>query len=282
MASLKVGVRLICLRVPGPKGLETAARIGAESVQLTVGRGEYAPEELAGEKLRATVRHIRDWGLVISATDGGLGDLADPAGREERVARAKRLLEHTAALGAPVLTSHIGTIPPDRQSAGYTLMREAIEEIGTHAERVGVAFGIETGPEPPAVLRSFLESLRTKAVRVNLDPANFILWPAILARRGGYVYNKAKALAESDPHQAVYELRGSIVHTHAKDARVKEDGTPEEVPLGQGWIDWQRYLRAYQEIGFTGYHVIEREHGENRVEETRQAITFLRATAAAL
>ena len=43
MADIKVGVRLICLRTPGPEGLETAAEIGSDSVQLTVGRGEYGP-----------------------------------------------------------------------------------------------------------------------------------------------------------------------------------------------------------------------------------------------
>ena len=39
-----------------------------------------------------------------------------------------------------------------------------------------------------------------------------------------------------------------------------------------------RYLKSYQDIGFTGYHCIEREAGENRVEETREAIAFVRRT----
>lgn len=275
MADIKVGVRLICLHTPGPAGLETAAEIGSDSVQLTVGHGEYAPEELNAAGIKEVQQRVQDLGMVVSATDGGLGDFGDAETMAERVDHAKRLLDHTRALGAPALTSHIGIVPKDANAPRRQVFREALEAIGKHAEQTGMYFGIETGPEPASVLLDLINSVDTDGIKINLDPANFIIWPARIAEIEGRPYDRAEAFAESDPHEAVYTLRDHIIHTHIKDARIKE-GEKGETPVGQGWIDWPRYLKSYQDIGFTGYHCIEREAGENRVEEMREAIAFVR------
>ena len=277
MADIKVGVRLICLHTPGPAGLETAAEIGADSVQLTVGHDEYAPEELDAAGIEDVRRRVQDLGMVISATDGGLGDFGDADSMAERVEKTRRLLDHTRALGAPALTSHIGIVPIDANAPRRQVFRDALQQIGAHAEQTGMYFGIETGPEPPAVLLDLINSLDTGGIKINLDPANFIIWPARIAAAEGRPYDRAAAFAESDPHEAVYTLRDHIIHTHVKDARVAE-GEKGETPVGQGWIDWPRYLKSYRDIGFTGYHCIEREAGENRVAETREAIAFVRRT----
>jgi sugar phosphate isomerase/epimerase len=279
MAEIKVGVRQICLRVPGPEGLETAAQIGADSVQLTVGRGEeYGPDVLDADGIREVRQRVQDLGMVISATDGGLGDLGDADTAAERVDKTKRLIDHTRELGAPVLTSHIGIVPKDANAPRRQVFNQAMEEIGKHAEQTGMYFGIETGPEPAQVLLELIESIDTDGIKINLDPANFIIWWARIAKDEGRPYDREQAFAESDPHEAVYILRDHIIHTHIKDARIDDDGERDETPVGQGWIEWSRYLKSYQDIGFTGYHCIEREAGENRVEETREAIAFVRRT----
>lgn len=277
MADIKVGVRLICLHTPGPAGLETAAEIGSDSVQLTVGHGEYAPEELNAAGIKEVQQRVQDLGMVVSATDGGLGDFGDAETMAERVDHAKRLLDHTRALGAPALTSHIGIVPRDANAPRRQVFREAMEAIGKHAVQTGIYFGIETGPEPASVLLDLINSIDSDGIKINLDPANFIIWPARIAEIEGRPYDRAEAFAESDPHEAVYTLKDHIIHTHIKDARIKK-GEKGETPVGQGWIDWPRYLKSYQDIGFTGYHCIEREAGENRVEETREAIAFVRRT----
>ena len=279
MANIKVGVRLICLRTPGPEGLETAAQIGAESVQLTVGRGEYAPEGITAAGIRELQQRVQDLGMVISATDGGLDDFGDAETVAEHVDRTKRLIDHTRALGAPALTSHIGIVPKDSNAPRRQVFREAMEAIGKHAEQTGMYFGIETGPEPPSVLLDLINSIDTDGIKINLDPANFITWAARIAKQEGRPYDRAEAFAESDPHEAVYILRDHIIHTHIKDSAVEDDSGRHETPVGQGWIEWPRYLKSYQDIGFTGYHCIEREAGENRVEETREAIAFVRDIA---
>lgn len=49
-----------------------------------------------------------------------------------------------------------------------------------------------------------------------------------------------------------------------------------EVPLGAGSVDWNNYLQALNDIGYTGFLTIEREVGTNPEEDIRQAVNFLK------
>ena len=51
----------------------------------------------------------------------------------------------------------------------------------------------------------------------------------------------------------------------------------EEVPLGEGAVDWPRYLAALDEIGYRGYLTIEREVGPDPAADIAMAVRFLRA-----
>ena len=62
-------------------------------------------------------------------------------------------------------------------------------------------------------------------------------------------------------------------------ALMKKEGASNdyvELPLGQGGVVFEYYLRALDEIGYTGYLTIEREQGEDRVGDIQRAIQFLR------
>ena len=119
----------------------------------------------------------------------------------------------------------------------------------------------------------------SKGMSVNLDPANLVM------------------VAGDDPVKAVHNLSKYIVHTHAKDGVMLKKTDPQivydffaeggigdlrledyflEVPLGEGKVDFPAYLGALKEIGFGGYLTIEREVGENPVQDIGKAVTFLR------
>ncbi|MCL2513056.1 MAG: sugar phosphate isomerase/epimerase, partial [Oscillospiraceae bacterium] len=125
------------------------------------------------------------------------------------------------------------------------------------------------------------DSLNSKGVSVNLDPANLVM------------------VTGDDPVQAVYTLKDYIVHTHAKDGiqlkykdpdivygMVEEAGKsfPSylETPLGEGSVDFPNYLKALNDIGYKGFLTIEREVGEDPSVDIANAITFLREKMAAL
>jgi sugar phosphate isomerase/epimerase len=52
----------------------------------------------------------------------------------------------------------------------------------------------------------------------------------------------------------------------------------EEVPLGTGQVDFPRYLKALEEIGYRGFLTIEREVGEDPAADIATAVSFLNST----
>ena len=99
----------------------------------------------------------------------------------------------------------------------------------------------------------------------------------------------------TDPVESVRILSKYIVHTHAKDGRKLNDATPaqifglvpkteeqkkgrafEELPLGQGDVDFETYLRVLDGTGYHGYLTIERECGSDPVHDIALAVNFLR------
>ena len=67
-----------------------------------------------------------------------------------------------------------------------------------------------------------------------------------------------------------------VVHVHAKDAMATDDGQRKEVPLGEGQIDWPKFVANLRKHGFDGFFAIEREVGENPVRDIQVALDFLR------
>ena len=49
----------------------------------------------------------------------------------------------------------------------------------------------------------------------------------------------------------------------------------QEVPLGTGQVDFPAYLKALEDIGYTGFLTIERECGEDPAKDIKTAYTFL-------
>ena len=98
----------------------------------------------------------------------------------------------------------------------------------------------------------------TKGIGVNFDPANLVM-------------------NRFDHMEAVRELAPYIVHTHAKDSVADGgDGKPREVPLGEGEVSFPVYVVLLKEVGYNGAYTIERECGDNPVEDVRKAVEFLK------
>jgi hypothetical protein len=122
-----------------------------------------------------------------------------------------------------------------------------------------------------------IEDVGSSALRVNYDPANLILWPARYMAQAGEPYDRERAFAEYQPTEGAKVLGPYVVHTHAKDALVDPEKGRREVPLGQGWVDWPRYIGLLREAGFDGYFAIEREVGEDPVGDITRAVEFLKS-----
>jgi len=278
MYQFPIGVMLDSFKLDTVEAIKQAVKVGAKGIQMYATSGEHAPENITPSMRRELLDIMKSNGLIFSAI---CGDLGMGFGNAEKnpmlIEKSKRILDLAKDLECNIVTTHIGVVPEDSNHPRYRIMQEACGSLCRYADDMQAHFAIETGPERAITLKNFLDSLGSKGVAVNLDPANFVM------------------VTGDDPVQAVYTLRDYIVHTHAKDGIKLCESDPEviygikdiedviqageyfrEVPLGQGDVAFKEYLKALEEIGYKGFLTIEREVGEDPAKDIALAAEFLR------
>ena len=275
MYPFSIGVILDSFRTDLTTALDKAVAVGASGLQVYATSGAFSPESLSPQKRREFLDMCKSRGLTISALCGDLGQgFANPEKNPELIERSKRILDLAKDLETDVVTTHIGVVPADTDCDTFRIMQDACGQLAAYADSLRAHFAIETGPELSAVLKTFLDTLHSTGVAVNLDPANLVM------------------VAGDDPVKAVHNLKEYIVHTHAKDGRMLRRVNPEtiyngtldfaeapfiELPLGQGDVDFPAYLSALNDIGYTGYLTIEREVGDDPEGDIRLEVNFLQS-----
>lgn len=262
-----IGVCSWSLQTDIPGVAKAMEEIGVEHVQLAI---RPAVEETGTDYLDAI--KAQKWTIsgtmidfpqedyttfeTIKATGGIVPDDSWPHNRDLFIGA----VEVTAKLGLKYLTTHAGFID-ETDEAHAEKIRDRIRTLADAAQEKGVIFLMETGQESAADLAHFLKKLNHPAVAVNYDPANIIL------------YDKG------DPIESVRTLAPYIRHLHIKDAiRTKTPGTwGDEVPWGEGQVGPEKFLAVLEEIGFEGTMCVEREAGDNRIGDIKQAVQRLAA-----
>lgn len=279
MKDLKIGVIVESFRQGLEGGIRKAAEVGAQGIQIYASRGEMAPEDLTTPRKKEILNLIKSEGLVVSALCSEMGGFtADLEENKKKVERTKRIMDLALEMETNVITAHIGVVPKDNTIDAYKIIQDSCRELAEHGENIGATFAIETGPETADTLKTFIDSVDSKGLGVNFDPANLVM------------------VIGDDPVKGVYTLKDYIVHTHAKDGIqlrpsypehvygtvpehfVEDDGKPNflEVPLGEGKVDFDGWIKALVEIGFKGFLTIEREVGDSPEADIKLAVDFLR------
>lgn len=257
---MKIGLISDSFRLGFEESIKAAAKLGVSGVQKYLTTGEFSAENMTPSKIKEIKDIMNSNGLVFSAICGDFGvDFDDP----NCVDRSKKVLDAAKELGCNIVTTHIGHLY-ETEDKRMELIREHARELAEYADSIGSYFAAETGTEKAVVLKSFLDSLGAKGLRVNYDPANLVM------------------IAGDDPVQGVYTLRNYIVHTHAKDGIKTGEKSWQELPLGKGGVDFDKYLAALNDIGYTGYLTIEREVGDNPAADIGMAVDFLKEKLAKL
>jgi L-ribulose-5-phosphate 3-epimerase len=202
-----------------------------------------------------------DYSSIASIRD--TGGLVPDSHWDARRKLTEQAVKLSAELGAKLLSTHIGFVPPSNHDAYpsvVTRIREVAKLFGEH----GLELVMETGQERAEELLQFLNDLAVRNVSVNFDPANMILYGA------------------GDPIDAIGVLGRHIRHVHVKDGVLsRHPGVKwgDEVPFGTGQVPPKEFLEALHAVNYRGPLVIEREAGEQRMEDVRTGIETLRGVA---
>lgn len=274
MKPLQIGVCSWSLRQPD---LATALKVAKEQLGLSlmqVGFFDEAVLDASGD--RAVVDAVQVSGVEVSATCVGfvgedyssIDAIAQTGGYRPddqfaaRLAKTIRVRDLTVALGAPMMTTHIGFVPAGGSGPAYVTMVERLKRVCDALDEKGIVLTMETGQESAEHLMQFIEDVDRRNIRVNFDPANMVLYGV------------------GDPVEAVGVLGERIAHVHCKDAKFSDSpgkAWGQEVPLGEGEANVSGVLSKLRQIGYTGPLVIEREGGDDRIGDVRAGISFLQS-----
>jgi L-ribulose-5-phosphate 3-epimerase len=180
--------------------------------------------------------------------------------RVARIAHIKKASDFAKQCGIAAVQTHCGFIPENPNDAVYKETVSAMRELAEYCKRNRQNFRYETGQETPITLVRAIQDVGLDNQGVNFDLANLIL------------YGKA------NPVDAIELLAPYVQGIHAKDglwpANPRKLG--EEVPIGQGKVDFPRIIERLKEVNYRGAVTIEREiSGPQQVEDVRAAKVYL-------
>jgi len=272
----RMGVCSWSLQSKSPQELaEKMKAVGLKGVQLALDPLRSQPEVWgnAADVLRAS-------GLeVVSGMFGCVGEnystletirktggVVPDETWEKNWANVQATVELSAKLGLKVVTFHAGFLPHDPGDPTFEKLIGRIRQIAKCFAAKGITVSCETGQEPAAALKAFLEQLNEPNVAVNFDPANMILY------------------GSGDPIEGLRTVGKWVKGVHIKDALPTEKpGTwGSEVVVGTGKVDWSAFFATLAELKFDGWLCLEREAGNQRVEELRAGREFAEKTITAL
>ena len=213
----------------------------------------------AGIKLTAGMVHFpgEDYSSIsmIRETGGFMPDGHWPARKQIMIQGGKLGRE----LGITMVSTHVGFVPASNDPR-YEVAVARVRELAAAYQELGLSMLMETGQERASELLQFLNDLSVRNVGINFDPANMILYGA------------------GDPIEAIEVLDRHIRHVHVKDGTLSSrPGVTwgEEVPFGSGHVPHAEFIEALRRINYRGPLVIEREAGNQRMDDVGFAIETL-------
>jgi sugar phosphate isomerase/epimerase len=234
--------------------LEVVHDLGVPTIQL------HAPSAASRTKDRAErfLAVLEKFGIRITVVFGGFeGEsyadiptvvrtvgLVPPATRAARLAEMKEISDFARVLGVEAVGLHIGFVPHDPADPLHRDVVAVTRELCDHCAVNEQNLHLETGQETADTLLAFLVEVDRKNLFVNFDPANMILYGC------------------GEPIEALRKVGPYVRSVHCKDAKWAARPGEEwgrEVPLGEGDVGMEKFLRTLDELGYAGALTIERE-----------------------
>ncbi|MBE6651185.1 MAG: sugar phosphate isomerase/epimerase [Ruminococcaceae bacterium] len=243
------------------KKFHDVAAMGFPTCQLQISQGKFYTEENAiaikeiAEKYN--VRISAFWCMAplnigpciwhITQAPRCIG-LVPPQWRAQRIEMLLRGCDFAKAMGVQDVVMHVGYVPEYPASDEFQSLANDLKYVAQYFKNRGQYFLFETGQETPIALLRLIETVGIDSLGINLDPSNLIT--------GG----------KGNPIDALTVFGQYVRGVHAKDGKYPtfgfKDGTYSngvQVPLGEGHVDYPRFLAKLREIGYDGPLTIERE-----------------------
>ena len=227
-----------------------------------------------------SVRDVLDrHGLEISSLAYYPNNLhPDPRERKAANDHLKRVVVAADKLGVPIVGTFVGRDSDKSVPDSIRDFRRVWPRLVAHAEDRGVTIAVENCPMifsldewpgghnlayAPAIWDELFDIVPSPRFGLNLDPSHLV-WLQI------------------DYERAVRDYADRIVHVHAKDLEIDQDGLYRNgtASLGMGWqvprlpglgeVRWDRFLAALYRAGYD--YVVSIEHEDRSFERTEELV----------
>jgi len=244
----RLGVWLDSYRRDLKSGLHAAADDKFRIIQVDGTRAELSPRTFGTTARRHLARYIEQLGLRLDALGAlfpGRG-LADPARADERFAALQDVLRLCADLRVPNAIVTLGAPTHQRDTE---LAQQILESTADLADRYGVRVSVYGGPQSGQVTEQ-IERLGCPSLALALDTADAV---------------------EQSPIVTAAVPIGAV---HLRDVR-RRGRQVEEVPLGQGEVDWPTLMGALVERGYDGVLTIRSDRADASVDALRHGRDYV-------
>lgn len=197
--------------------IESAASDGFGAVQANTAGQSLQPAEFSRSARRDLARRLSDLGLTLDAlaVAPAEGGLADPHYADQRFDLLRQTLDLARDTHAGRVVMRLGPLESDRTR---DLARELLAAAAELADRRGVKLAVEPEADALESLSDELRRLDCPLLALALDSA----WP------------------EAALHQAAAQAV-PIACAYLRDVR-RQAGAIQELPFGQGQVDFRRLL----------------------------------------
>lgn len=180
---------------------------------------------------------------TVSFENGRWGDTltiatADEVRRQHAVAETIAALNLASVVPFRTLVLHIGVPTTDPAGNSRSAAARSLEEIGEAAQALGVTVAVELIPNPLSLAARLVQWLEDDLELPGM----------------GVCLDVGHANLTGDAMEAIETCSGHIVTTHLHDNRGKRD---EHLVPGEGAIDWEGVLMAFQKVGYDGAWIFE-------------------------
>jgi L-ribulose-5-phosphate 3-epimerase len=261
MKQLKIGIVAESTGLSVRQAIAQAAKMPAAGVQIDA-VGDLAPDAL-GETGRREFRNLlRSYSQELAALNVPLRRGLDAnENLQPRLEHLRKVMQLAFDLGARRVVVPCPKIPEDPAAPRAQTMREALLALGPYGDRIGSVLALEIGYDSSEKVKSYLAGFDTGGLKITYDPANMLMH--------GH-----------DPVANLSPLKDLLAHVHARDARSANLSRGlHEVPVGAGDVDWMSFTATLQVLEFDGFMTVEREQGENKLQDVVNGVKFLRRFA---
>jgi len=238
--------------------LEVVRDLGIPTIHLHAPHRSSRTQEQAEQFLAK----LKEFGITISVVFGGFeGEsyadiptvvrtigLVPPETRAERTQEMKEISDFARVLGVDAVALHIGFVPEDKSDPLYADVVAVAREVCDHCQSNDQRLHLETGQESADALLQFIGDVDRANLAINFDPANMILY------------------GSGEPIEALKKVGHLVKSIHCKDAKWAARPGEEwgaEMPLGEGDVGMENFVRTLAELGYDGPLTIEREIPED-------------------